>query len=287
MDHLLAYDRLVFAISAFVFLAGFAIALGALVTKRKYPRVFVWTAIVLGFGLLSLGLNLRGIKLQACPLGNPFEVAQFIAWSLVLLFLIVGPAFRLKMLGFFTTGLAAMLTGVPFLFDGWDQAHAGAIFGGNPWIELHAALATFSYGIFALLALISGMFLTQQHGLKYKKIGGIYSILPSIRQLDVMGKRMLWTGLGFLSAALLVGVLFWLAEPELVPVTKLLATSLVWIGYLGVAYLGLRHKLVNRRQALACIALFIIAIIALWPVETARSKAPAPTGDVPMETAHF
>jgi ABC-type uncharacterized transport system permease subunit len=27
------------------------------------------------------------------------------------------------------------------------------IFGGNPWIELHAALAIFSYGVFGLLAL--------------------------------------------------------------------------------------------------------------------------------------
>ena len=45
-----------------------------------------------------------GAEIKACPLGNTFEISQFIAWSLVLLYFIIGPAFRLRLLGFFTAG---------------------------------------------------------------------------------------------------------------------------------------------------------------------------------------
>lgn len=269
-------DRTVFALAAMIYAAAFVLGLATLRLQRLYSRAAMFALLTGGFLMQTLALNLRGAEIRACPLGNTFEVAQFLAWSAVILFFIIGPAFKLRLLGFFTAGLAALLGGGSLLVPGWDRPYPPGLFGGNPWIELHASLAIFSYGIFAVLALVSGMFLIQQHGLKTKQFKGLYQYLPSIQQLDLMAKRLLLTGVIVLTAALLFGAVYWIDNPELVPVFKLSATILVWLGYAAVVILRLQKRLVTRRHAIASILLFLLAMASLWPVQSARDSV-APT----------
>lgn len=263
-------DRTVFALGAGIYGSAFILGLVSLLLRRPYSRAAMFALLTGGFLMQTLGLNLRGAEIRACPLGNTFEIAQFIAWSLVLLFFIIGPAFKLRLLGFFTAGLATVLAGGSFAVPGWDSAYPPGIFGGNPWIELHAALAIFSYGVFAILALVSVMFLIQQHGLKTKQFKGLYQYLPSVQQLDLMAKRLLMTGVIVLSAALIFGAVFWINNHDLVPVFKLTATCLIWAGYLIVVILRMQKRLVTRRHAIASILLFLLAMASLWPVQSAR-----------------
>ncbi|MEM1223373.1 MAG: cytochrome c biogenesis protein CcsA [Verrucomicrobiota bacterium] len=265
-------DRSAIGIGAVLYLAAFAFGLLTLRFNRPYLNSLIFILLSSGFLMQILGLNIRGAEIKACPLGNIFEVTQFIAWSLVLLFFIVGPVFRVRLLGFFTAALAALLSGGSLLFPGLDKPYPPGIFGGNPWIELHAALAIFSYGVFAIVAVVSIMFLIQQHGLKKKQFMGVYQFLPSVQQLDLVAQRLSITGVAILTMALLFGSVFWVANLELVPVFKLSVTCLVWAGYLGVVLLRIRKKLVTRRHAIAAIMLFLLALASLWPVETARSS---------------
>ena len=255
-----------FAIYGCSFLYGF----GFLMLRRPYSRVAMLIQLSCGFLVQTLGLNIRGATIKAWPIGNPFEVAQFIAWSLVLLFLIIGPAFRLRLLGFLTAALTTLIAGGSLAMHSWDNPYPLRTFGSNPWIEIHATLAIFSYSIFAILSLVSFMFLVQQHGLKKKQFKGIYQILPSVQQLDLMAKRLLFTGVLFLSASLIFGAVFWANNFDLVPVFKLTATCIIWIGYLCVFTLRMQRKLVTRRHAITTIILFIMALLSLWPVESAR-----------------
>ncbi|MGJ8652110.1 MAG: cytochrome C assembly family protein [Opitutaceae bacterium] len=263
-------DRTAFGIGAAIYLAAFLFGGGMLLLKKPYPRAAMFALLTGGFLLQTLGLNLRGAEIKACPLGNIFEIGQFIAWSLVLLYFIIGPIFRLRLLGFFAAGLTTLIAGGSLLVPAWDKAYPPGIFGGNPWIELHAALAIFSYGVFAIVALISAMFLIQQHGLKKKQFNGFYAYLPSVQQLDLMAKRLMITGVTVLTAALIFGAVFWINNPDLVPLFKLGVTCLIWFGYLIVVVLRLQKKLVTRRHAIAAIVLFLLAIASLWPVQSAR-----------------
>lgn len=263
-------DRTALALGASIYGTTFVLGLITLLLRRPYSRTAMFALLTVGFLMQTLGLNLRGAEIRACPLGNTFEVAQFIAWSLVLLFFIIGPAFKLRLLGFFTAGLATVLAGGSFAVSGWDGPYPPGIFGGNPWIELHAALAIFSYGVFAILALVSAMFLIQRHGLKTKQFKGLYQYLPSVQQLDLVAKRLLITGVAVLSAALIFGAVFWINNHELVPVFKLTTTCIIWAGYLTVVVLRMRKRLVTRRHAIASILLFLMAMASLWPVQSAR-----------------
>lgn len=270
---------------AVLYLAAFACGLLTLRMSKPYLNSLILVLLGSGFLMQILGLNIRGAEIKACPLGNIFEVTQFISWSLVLLFFIVGPVFRVRLLGFFTAALAAFLSGGSMLFPGLDKPYPPGIFGGNPWIELHAALAIFSYGVFAIVAVVSIMFLIQQHGLKKKQFMGVYQFLPSVQQLDLVAQRLSITGVVILTLALIFGSVFWLENLELVPVLKLSVTCLVWAGYLCVVLLRIRKKLVTRRHAIAAIMLFILALASLWPVETARSSNRTVPGTINQDTS--
>ncbi len=263
-------DRGVFLTATTLYGLAAALGLYGILRPKPYPRIGVLPLVGLAFLIQTLALNLRGTVVGGCPLGNPYEVSQFIAWSAALLYFIVGPACRLRLLGFFTAAFAAALGLAAAMLPDWDYPYPDGRFGGEPWIELHAALAIFSYGVLAIIALVSAMFLLQQHGLKNKRHQGIYALLPSVQQLDTIASRLLLTGTICLSAALIFGALFWLENPDRVPGFKLSMTGIVWLGYLLVLLLRIRQQLVTRRHAYATILLFILALLSLWPVQSAR-----------------
>lgn len=253
---------------------GFAFLFGTkvLTQRRPYSRAVMFTLLCLGFLVHTIGLYLRSIAIKACPLGNPFEIAQFIAWSLVLIFFIIGPAFRLRVLGFFTAGLSTLITGGSFILPSWDKPYISDSLSSNPWIELHAALAVFSYSVFAVLSLISFMFLIQQYGLKNKQFQGVFQILPSVQILDFMAKYLLSSGLILLTASLVFGAIFWAPNLDSVPIFKLTTTCLIWLSYLIVFFLRIQRRLVNKKYAFTNIILFLLAMLSLWSIESARGE---------------
>jgi ABC-type uncharacterized transport system permease subunit len=179
------------------------------------------------------------------------------------------------MLGYFSACLASTLTLMSLAIPAWDATQRTRIFGNNPWIELHAALAVFSYGVFALLALTSLMFLLRNYSLKSKHLGGWFSFLPSIRDLDHMGVRLLGTGATILAAALLVGSLYWLRDTSAVQSTKILVTLAVWVAAATALGLRLRGVLLAQRFAWTCVILFLAAMLSLFAVERSRHATAA------------
>ena len=271
LDEVTTTARNAIFVGAFIYLGAFLFGVTTLLRQKSYLKSIMFTLLLCGFFFQSFGLNLRGIQVKGCPMGNLFEISQFISWSIVLLYFVVGTAFSLRLLGLFTAGLASFLAILSLLIPSWDMPYSTEKTA-NPWIELHASLAIFSYAILAIVALVSLMFLIQQYGLKKKHFKGLYQYLPSVQILDLVAKRLLITGVVVLSAALFFGIIFWISHPERIPMTKLLPTVLLWIGYSTVMVLRIRKQLVTRRHAIASIVLFVFAILSLWPVQSVRDK---------------
>jgi HemX protein len=250
--------------------AAFAFALVSVVRSKQHSRLLLFLLVVAGFLLQTTGLYLRGLETRSCPLGNPFEILQFITWSLVVIYLAVGPAFRMSLLGFFSSGLAAGLGILSLVVSDWDAVRRVGLFGDNVWIELHAALAIFSYGAFGILALTSIMYLLQNYSLKHKKLAGIFGFLPSLYQLEQMNLRLLALGVAILSTSLLIGSVHWLGDVERLHSIKLPFTTAVWLAYLTVLVLRLRQKLISRPLAWTCIALYFLALLSIPPVDAGR-----------------
>lgn len=266
-------DRTWLWAAAGLYLVGFAQGTLALLGHGRPSGGTTYLLMLLGYVSHLIGLGIRGQAVGGCPLGNQFEVYQFTAWSAVTLYLVVGATFRLSLLGYFAACLASTLTLLSLFIPNWDATQRTRIFGTNPWIELHAALAVFSYGVFALLALTSIMFLLRNHSLKSKHLGGWFSFLPSIRDLDHMGVRLLGTGTAILAIALLVGSVYWVRDTALVNSSKILVTVAVWAVAAAAFGLRLRGVLLTKRFAWACLLLFVAAMLSLFAVERSRRAA--------------
>jgi len=266
-------DRALLWVGALLYLAGFLTGLAALTRRQQTSaglRTLLNSFLVAGWIVQMAGLYVRGTAVGGCPLGNKFEIVQFVAWSAMVLYFFVGPAFRLSVLGLFTAGYAAALSIVSLLVGRWDLVRNAKIFGPNPWIELHAALAVFSYGVFGLLALTSLMHLLQNWSLKHKRLNGLFWFLPSVVQLDQINYRMLALGMLLLTFSLCVGAAWWVRDLASVDLTKLVVTLGVWIVYLTVLVMRWRTWLVSVRFAWVCLVMFIIALLSLGPVNSSR-----------------
>ncbi|MEM6822003.1 MAG: cytochrome c biogenesis protein CcsA [Verrucomicrobiota bacterium] len=268
LDH-----RWAFWLAGIWYFFAFVFAILSLGAKRRYSRPWMLVLMLGGMTFQTWGLWLRGQDFGGCPLGNPFELLQFVSWSAVLLYFLIGPAFRMSLLGLFSAALAAFLGLGSLLNPLWDAPYKIRLFGTHPVVEAHASLAVFSYGVFGVLALVALMYFFQYYGLKQGKSTGIFAYLPSIVQLDQIAVRLLWVGLAVLSFSLVFGFRLYSDDQITTPVSKLIITLAVWGGYGALSVLKWRGVCVGKRFAAACIILFVMAIVSLWPVDAGRQLA--------------
>ena len=245
-------------------------AVGLADRRRQFPHRYIFGCVLIGFLLQTMGIHQRGLEVQSCPIGNPFEVLQFISWSMILIYILTGPMFRMSLLGSFSATAAAVLGLSSFVVPGGDAAYEPGLFGGNPWVETHAALALFSYGLFGMLAVTSGMYLLQNYGLKQKRTKGLFAYLPSIVQLEAVNHRLLWLACSFYTIALVIGSVTWVETWRDISLFKLIATVLLWAAYGSLLLARQRHWIRMHRAAWCGLVLFGLALLVLWPVEANR-----------------
>lgn len=280
-------DRTWLWAAAALYLIGFVQGTVALLRGDRPSGTATYILIAVGYVLQFVGLGIRGKAIGGSPLTNAFEVFQFTAWSAITLYLVVGVRFRNSLLGYFTSCLTAALTVVSLSLPAWDATHRTHIFGTNPWIELHATLALFSYGVFALLSLTSVMYLLRNYSLKSKRIGGWFSFLPSILDLDHIGVRLLAAGVIILGISLGMGSIYWIRDTSTVNLTKLLLTVGLWIAYLLAFMLRIKGQLLSQRFAWACLGLFFVALLSLGAVDASRHPVDPHTPARPVAAARL
>ncbi len=239
----------------------------ALKLRRNAPRRYTLVLVSFGWILQTIGLYARGLQYGGCPLSNRFELVQFMVWSAIALYIFVGPAFRVSFLGMFTSTFATLFSILSLSIPAWDSPNRTPIFGDSPWIETHAALALFSYGVFGVLALTSSMYLLQSRSLKQKKMGGFFPFMPSIAELANINLRLLNVGFFILSSSLAIGAVYWTKDLESVNFPKLGTTIAVWLAYGTLLLLRFRQSLSYKQYSWACIAVFTVALLSLEAVD--------------------
>ena len=247
-------DRLPLIISALCFLFGFIATLVALKSGHYRPRRLNLAMMAMGFLFLTAFLVQRGKAIGHCPLTNLFEVLAFLSWSIALFYFLIGPAYRLSLLGMFTEPLLFVIQVVALLAP-IDTAHV--LFPPHkPWVEFHAALSVIAYGAFALAGVAGVMYLAQERQLKTHRLGAIFFQMPPITDLATANRRLLWSGLLLLSAGLASAAALRVhAAPGV----------LIWGGAMWASYLLLllARRLGPRRIAIFSVITFVLSIVAL------------------------
>src|SRR5216110_3790519 len=196
-------DRYLLIVSTVCFLAAVVHTIVELRAGIYQPTRFSFFAVALGFVFQTAFLSVRGHALGRCPLTNLFEVFVFLAWSVALMYMLVGPLYRLSLMGAFTAPLVVLLQGFA-LVASIDIRHPVKS-PANPWLEFHASISIVAYGAFALACIAGVMYLIQERQLKTHQLHSIFYHLPALPDLFTAIIRLLWWGFGLYTVGLFSG----------------------------------------------------------------------------------
>lgn len=249
-------ERLALLASTLCYLFVFGQTLFALGAGRFRPGRFNFAAMALGAAAQGWWLSMRGAAEHSCPIGNLPELLVFLSWTIALIYLVIGPAYRLSLMGAFTSPLLLVLQTAALILP--DEPRRSSL-PPSPWIETHAALSLTAYGAFGLACVAGLMFLVQEAQLKSRNPAGIFHHLPPINALSKAIVRLVWTGLLLLSLSFAAGLLARLG----VSGVKFWSALLVWGLFALILTAEAAGKLSGRRLAAAVSSSFLLALILL------------------------
>jgi len=212
---------------------------------------FLFHTIFLGYGYYQLG---------TAPVLDLRSALSFFAWSLVGVYLIVQARFKLRVLGSFVAPLAAFLMMIssamplsagpvkPLFKSLWLTIHVGTIFAGD--------------ALLAIAFLAAVMYLIQERQIKQKRLGSLYSRLPSLATLDSINYYAIVYGFPFLTIGMISGSVYaqyalgryWQWDP------KEVWSLILWLFYAALLHQRLAVGWQGRRAAIMSIICFGVLI---------------------------
>jgi len=253
-------DRDLLIISTICFLAAVVRTGVALRAGVFRPGRFNFLAIGLGFVFQTAFLSIRGHALGRCPLTNLFEVFIFLAWSVALIYMLVGPTYRLSLMGAFTAPLVVLLQGFALITQ-IDVGHSVKM-PANPALEFHASVSLVAYGAFALACIAGVMYLVQERQLKTHHLHSIFYHLPPLTDLFAAITRLLWWGFILYTIGIVSG--FFTGRP--LPRVQVVAAVGVWLLYAAILQGRYFRRIGPKRVAALCIIGFSAALTLLWGI---------------------
>lgn len=247
------------------FLAAFAHTMFALGAGRHRSSRGNLGLMLAGFALQFWYLWQRGAATGRCPLATPGDLLVFLAWATVLLYLLIGPPYRLSLLGAFTAPLVVVLQTVALARSPTAPPPKGMA---NAWVEWHAATTIVAYGAFALAGVAGAMLLAQEWQLKRHALRPLFFHLPALADLAGAIRRLLLAGFALLTAGLAAG--FVAGQPGL----KTGLGTLVWAVYAAILVRGRRGRASGRATALMAVIGCAIALASLLGIGWALGGRP-------------
>ncbi len=253
-------DRELLIVSTLFFFLAMVRTAVAIRARNYQPAGINFIAIILGFVFQTAFLYVRGHAIGRCPLTNLFEVFIFLSWSVSLIYLVVGPVYRLSPMGAFTAPLVFALQTFALLAP-IDRSHP-RLGSPSPWLELHASVSLIAYGAFALACVAGVMYLVQERQLKRRQLNSMFYHFPPLTDLFAAITRLLWLGVVLLTVGIAAG--FFTGQP--LPYLKIAWSLGVWAFY-GVILLA-RHlgRTAPRSIAVLCVLAFSAALTLLWGI---------------------
>jgi ABC-type uncharacterized transport system permease subunit len=260
-------DRILFAVAVALYAAATVFAV--LIWRRGFRRDnhALYGLMMAGLVLHTMAMFRRGFSLERCPISNLFEATMFVGWTISAAYLVLGGFSRLRFLGAFAAPVLTIL-GVFALMPALDHHRGPHPDFSSSWGPVHAALVLLAYGTFGLASLASGMYLRQEHNLRFDKMSALLALLPPITRLETAAIRLLWAGLILLSAGLVTGSLYihqrhgsWF-----IPDPFVIYSVLTWAVYVGLLIGAWRFRQGGRRLAWGAVLGFVVLMLTFWGV---------------------
>lgn len=216
-----------------------------------------------------LEIAIRLTALRAMPLSTAFDALSFLAFSIVLVYLIIELSAKNKASGLFILGFAFIGQVISTFNFSWTLETNKLLT--NPMFIVHASLTIMGYTALSLSAIFALMYLIQKYNMKSRHFGIIYDQLPALTYLEFMSIRSVAIGIVLLGVGILLGHLqaikalgsFWVTD------AKVIVTDIVWLLYFSGYILSRLFKWRGRWMAYLSMAGFGILVgggivVVLW-----------------------
>ena len=180
-------------------------ALVQVVTGRKLRTSLTVTATLFGFALHTAGLSQRWTEAGRFPAVGLHDGVSFLAWATVLVYLLVFLRTRVDALGLIVYPVAFGLMLVADLTPASERADPILK---SLFLPIHATLAFFGYAALLMACALGVLYLFQERELKSRSPSRFYYLIPSLERCDTIGGRSVLAGFGFLTLAIVTGLLW-------------------------------------------------------------------------------
>jgi cytochrome c-type biogenesis protein CcsB len=228
-------------------------------------------ATLAGFAAHSLSHVFRVYALKRPPLSSPYESLSFLAWAIVLIYLLTELRYHNRIMGAFVLPLAVLAGSAAAALPRRIAELVPTLQGVGLWS--HVALALFGNAAFALTFCAGVMYLMQERQLKSRHPGRVFLTLPAVALLDDVGFKSILFGFPLLTLALISGSLwaehargsFFTWRPREV------WSVVSWLIYAGLLYARVSVGWRGRKAAILAILGFCLVLITFVGVKVIKS----------------
>lgn len=256
----------IFALASICYLGACVCAYFFNLTRAFYAFAAVAFAVQTG-ALIYLGAVLGEV-----PVSNAYALVEFIAWAIALLSLLVvafAGALRAARIGILAAGC---LTIFPLFCPVFSEKIFESVAAVSPNIAAyHAVFAVASYAFLCMSAMFSGAYLLQVRALKRKNRGILSDEFMPLPRVLRIARVSLAFACGCMAISIIAGIdaAFGLGESARLS-AKFAAGGILFFMQTLLFVASIKKKFSGRVFARLCIALFLISILILIPVELGR-----------------
>lgn len=203
------------------------------------------------------------------PWSNQFEAMAFVAWAIILGYLLLEMRYRIKTIGAFVVGIGFIAMGAASLLPYRYQTAEPLVPALNSyWIYIHVSVTLLSYAAFAMAGGLGMMYLLKERAELKGKRTGIVASFPDLETIDELGYKAIMVGFPLLAFGIILGAMwanyawggYWSWDP------KETWSLIVWLIYGAYIHARMTRGWEGRRAAIYSIFGFLMVIFCFWGV---------------------
>ena len=223
----------------------------ALAGERRFASRIAHISSIAGISVQGIGMIIQVVTTNRMPFDSLSRSLVFVAWSLMLTYVIMARKYRITGLGWFASIIALIAVAGAWMVPGNTGSSIPAALQSR-WSAIHIASCLIAYSCLVLAFGAALTYVFQEQMLKTKRINVLQRHMPSLDAADRISYRMVALGFPMLTLGVITGSLwaqsawgsYWNWDPK---ETWSFATWLIYAAYLHVRLIsGRRGKWPNR-----------------------------------------
>jgi ABC-type uncharacterized transport system permease subunit len=221
------------------------------------------TTLFLGILLIIHGfeIGLRHAVLKTIPLSTVHDALSFLSFSILFVYMIIELRLKNRGSGIFILFFAFILELISTFNLNWEAETNELLT--SPTFAIHASLTIMGYTAMSLSTLYAIMYIIQNHNLKRRNLGKLFTQLPALSYLEKMSIQSAFMGIVLLGIGLLLGHIqaaaimgeFWPND------IKVIATDIVWVLYLSGYIIAQLLRFRGKKMAYLSITGYFILVV--------------------------